>query len=51
MWVLCEVILCKWKKNLVRNLYYDFEVIKIEKIDIIELVVFIMVLFYYINIL
>lgn len=51
MWVLCEVILCKWKKKLVRNLYYDFEVIKIEKIDIIELVVFIMVLFYYINIL
>lgn len=39
------------KKELVRNLYYDFEVIKIEKIDIIELVVFIMVLFYYINIL
>lgn len=51
MWVLCEVILCKLKKKIIRNLYYDFEVIKIEKIDIIELVVFIMVLFYYINIL
>lgn len=37
------------KKKPVRNLYHDLEAIKIEKIDITELAVFIMVLFYYIN--
>lgn len=38
------------KKKTITNLYHDLEAIKIEKIDITELAVFIMVLFYYINI-
>lgn len=38
------------KKKPVRNLYHDLEAIKIEKIDVTELAVFIMVSFYYINI-